>query len=243
MEWRGEAIILEAARYGENDAILTVLARDQGKTRGFVKGGSGKRQRGALQPGNKLDVTWYSRLEDGLGRFTCDLAHASVGAMMGDGARLSALQAALTSVQVALPEREGQQEVYRALDAYISLLETPASGMLDWGQALVRLELGLLAHLGYGLDLGTCADTGQAHDLAYVSPKSARAVCQSSGQPYHDKLLPLPSFLTAGDDTVRRAHIADGLRLTSYFLERHIWQVRKSGPPDARLRFAFLYEE
>ena len=60
---------------------------------------------------------------------------------------------------------------------------------------LVRWELQLLGDLGFGLDLSECAATGLEADLAYVSPRSGRAVSRDAGAPYCSKLLKLPAFL------------------------------------------------
>ena len=52
----------------------------------------------------------------------------------------------------------------------------------------------MLAELGFGLDLETCAATGVASELAFVSPKSGRAVSRGAGEPWQDRLLRLPLF-------------------------------------------------
>jgi len=64
-----------------------------------------------------------------------------------------------------------------------------------WPERYVRFELALLAELGFGLDLRACAVTGQTSDLAYVSPRSGRAVSRQGAGAYADRLLPLPGFL------------------------------------------------
>src|SRR3546814_18730479 len=69
-------------------------------------------------------------------------------------------------------------------------MELPELGDL-WIAAYVRWEVGVLADLGYGLDLDSCAVTGRNDDLAYVSPRSGRAVSLTAGEPYRDRLLPL----------------------------------------------------
>ncbi|HEY4163510.1 MAG TPA: DNA repair protein RecO C-terminal domain-containing protein [Dongiaceae bacterium] len=91
-----------------------------------------------------------------------------------------------------------------------------------WPAAYVRWELDLLASLGFGLDLSHCAATGETRDLAYVSPKTGRAVGREAGRPYVDRLLVLPPFLTAADGAPDIADLMAGLRLTGYFLDRHV---------------------
>src|SRR6185503_9381951 len=91
----------------------------------------------------------------------------------------------------ALPEREPHPDLYAAFAELLGILD---SG-IGWGAAYVAWECDLLAGLGFGLDLGRCAVTGTNQDLAYVSPRTGRAVSRDSGAPYHHKLLPLPGFL------------------------------------------------
>ena len=43
-----------------------------------------------------------------------------------------------------------------------------------------------------------CAATGATEDLAYVSPKTGRAVSRAAAGPYKEKLLELPAFLSTG---------------------------------------------
>ena len=84
----------------------------------------------------------------------------------------------------------------------------------------VRYEIGLLSELGFGLDLSQCTATGVTEDLAYVSPRSARAVSREAARPYRNRLLPLPSFLLPDTRAEYAAQdILDGLKLTGYFLE------------------------
>jgi DNA repair protein RecO (recombination protein O) len=94
-----------------------------------------------------------------------------------------------------------------------------------------------LAVLGFGLDLSSCAATGAADDLAYVSPRSGRAVSRAAGRPYHDKLLPLPAFLVS-DTPAAPPEIAAGLALTGYFLHRHLLLPQGRNLPEARQRLA-----
>jgi DNA repair protein RecO (recombination protein O) len=106
-----------------------------------------------------------------------------------------------------------------------------------WPVAYVRWELGLLASLGFGLDLSECAATGRNDQLAYVSPKSGRAVSLAAGEPYKARLLTLPAFMTAGGGNGGAPHDwLAGLRLTGYFLERHVFAAADGTMPAARRR-------
>src|SRR5436190_418730 len=78
-------------------------------------------------------------------------------------------------------------------------------------------------------------------DLAYVSPRSGRAVSRTAGAPYHDKLLPLPGFLWCDPppgQPVSQQEIIAGLGLTGYFLLHHVLSMHGGKLPEARQRLA-----
>ena len=101
----------------------------------------------------------------------------------------------------------------------------------------MRFELAILAELGFGLDLGACAATGSNDALVYVSPKSGRAVSASAGEPYRDRLLPLPAFLRDGGRLEGPDDVRNGFTLTGFFLTQHIWGPRALPTPEDRTRF------
>jgi DNA repair protein RecO (recombination protein O) len=73
--------------------------------------------------------------------------------------------------------------------------------------------------------------------LIYVSPRSGRAVSASAGEPYRDKLLALPQFLTKE----RTGHVTNqdvqlGFALTGHFLEKHVLLPRGQTLPQSRDR-------
>ena len=103
---------------------------------------------------------------------------------------------------------------------------------------VAHFELQLLAELGFGLDLDSCAATGRTAELVYVSPKSGRAVSREAGAPWHDKLLALPAFLGADSPgTPSPAELRDGFALTGFFLARHVYEPRGESLPEARHHF------
>src|SRR6266481_489233 len=252
MEWRDTGFVLMARRHGESALIVELLTREHGRHAGLVRGGQSPRRRALLQPGNKLAAAWRGRLPEHLGSFECELVEAHAARFLDDPDRLAALAAAAALLVAALPEREPNAELYEAfaalLDALTPALPSPASGggsgrgrMLDspasWPQYYVRWECGLLAALGFGLDLGHCAVTGADDDLAYVSPRTGRAVSRAAGAAYRDKLLPLPDFLWR-DAPARGGNIAAGLALTRYFLLHHLLLPHGRNLPEARERLA-----
>jgi DNA repair protein RecO (recombination protein O) len=104
-----------------------------------------------------------------------------------------------------------------------------------WGAALVRYEVLVLAELGFGLDIESCAVTGSNDDLVAVSPRSGRAVSAAEAEPFAGKLLPLPAFVRAGG-AASWAEIAQGLQLTGHFLTRDLLTDRSAPLSEARAR-------
>jgi DNA repair protein RecO (recombination protein O) len=226
MEWRDEGVILSVRRHGETSAIAEILTASHGRCMGLVRGGRSKAQRPVLQAGNAVQAVWRARLEEQLGTFTVEPLDLRAGAIMEEPFRLAGL-ATLTGLAQLLPEREPHPRVYEALRVVLDAISDDGV----WPALLARWELGLLDELGFGLDLSKCAATGAREDLAYVSPRSGKAVSAAAGEPFRDRLFPLPAFLTEGGQASARDMI-DGLRLAAWFLDRHVFEPRGARLPD-----------
>lgn len=241
MEWRDEGLIIGARRHGESSLILDVMTREHGRQRGLVRGGRGRRSAPTLQPGNEVAVTWRARLEEQLGVFTLEATRLRAADLMATPTALHGLNL-LTALLRLLAEREPHALLHDAALALLDLLDPAADRALEAAAAVVRFELAVLAESGFGLDLTACAATGLVDDLAYVSPRSSRAVSRQAGSPFRDRLLPLPGFLLPrAPDTasaVEPAEIEAGFALTGFFLARDVFAPR--GLPVPRARDAFL---
>jgi DNA repair protein RecO (recombination protein O) len=233
MEWRDTGFVLAVRRHGENAVIVDLLTRDHGRYAGLVRGGQSPKLRAVLQPGNEVAAVWRGRLAEHLGTFACEIVRAHAAQVLDDPDRLSALTAAAALVATALPEREPHPDVFALFTGLIDALDSAA----DWPACYVGWERDLLAALGFGLDLSRCAATGITADLAYVSPRTGRAVSRAAGLPYRDKLLALPEFLWRGGPADRN-QIALGMALTEHFLVHHVFLPQGRTLPAARLRLA-----
>jgi DNA repair protein RecO (recombination protein O) len=229
-EWRDEAIILSTRPLGETMAVVTVLTRTLGRQSGLVKSARSAAMRGTLLPGNLVQASWHARLSDQLGMLKCESLDAYAARVLDDPARLTALSAACALCELTLPEHQPHGGIFGAFAALLQSLASDA-----WPSVYVHWELALLRGLGYGLDLTACAATGVNDGLAYVSPKTGRAVSLSAGEAYRDKLLPLPGFLLSGAEGMP-GDVADGLCLTGFFLDRHVLAPHGHQMPPARTR-------
>lgn len=229
MEWQENALILGTRKHGETSLILEVMTAEHGRHLGLVRGGRSRSLQPTLQAGNKVSVTWRARLEDHLGIFTVDPIELRAARLMESALGLQGVQTIAALLRL-LPEREPHKGLAEAAEILIDHLDQPEIS----AALLVRFEMAVLDDLGFGLDLSACAATGATQELRYVSPKSGRAVSRSAGLPYHDKMLTLPAFLSGTSSRVKADEVAPAFALTSFFLNRHIYEPRGLTPPVSR---------
>ena len=230
IEWQDQGIVLSTRPHGETSAIVQLMTREHGRHAGLLRGGQGRQARALLQPGNRVAAVWRARLADHLGNWTCELEASHAARLLDQPERLAALAAAAAVTEWALAERECHPACFEGLLALLGALEGD-----HWAEAYVGWELALLAELGFGLDLSGCAGGGANDQLAYVSPRSGRAVSLAAGEPYRDRLLLLPGFLI-GRSEGGPLEVALGLRLTGFFLERFVFAPQNRSLPTPRER-------
>ena len=238
-DWRAEGIVLSVRPHGESSAILSVLTADHGRHAGLVRGGSSSKIRGVIQPGNRVRVNWRARLYEQLGQMQIELIQSVPALLLDSPIRLSGVASMCALLDEALPEREAQPCLY---DGSVALLDVI---LLDdnnacWLEGYVRWELGLLAAIGYRLDLTRCVASGQKADLAYVSPKSGGAVALHQAGVFANRMLVLPKFL-GGVYCPKHDWIA-GLSLTGHFLSKRVFAAHNSDLPAQRKRLADMVD-
>ncbi len=231
MEWRDQGAVLSVRRHGETSAIIDVFTAAHGRHAGVVRGGASRRIAPILQPGAQVDLTWRARLEDHLGSYAVEPLQSRAD-VMGDRDALAGLNAVTALLGFALPDREPHPLLYTRSIAVLDMLGKSEL----WPLAYLRWELALLEEMGFGLDLSVCAVTGTHDDLAYVSPKSGRAVSAEGAGEWADRLLPLPPEMLGGGDG-SRAHVLEGLATTGHFLTGWLAPALGDRPlPEARAR-------
>ena len=193
-DWGAEGIILSVRPHGESSAILSVLTADHGRHAGLVRGGSSSKIRGVIQPGNRVRVNWRARLHEQLGQMQIELIQSVPAMLLDSPMRLSGVASMCALLDEALPEREAQPGLYDGSVALIDVIVLDDDNAC-WLEGYVRWELGLLAAVGYRLDLSRCVASGETADLAYVSPKSGGAVARNQAGIFAKRMLMLPKFL------------------------------------------------
>lgn len=236
-QWTDQGIVLSARAHGESGAVVSLLTEYHGRHAGYVRGAGSSKMRGTLEAGSVVSAAWQSRTEEGLGAWVLEQEHNTAAAFMDDPLRLGALLSACALCDAALPEREGHAGLFHGLLALFDMMDDEA-----WGAAYILWEIALLKELGFGLDFTRCAAGGDATTLMYISPKSGCAVSAEKGEPYKDRLLPLPEFLKPERGEASDEEILKALQMTGHFLEHWVFTHHTQGVPEARLRFQERFE-
>lgn len=233
MEWQAAGTVIARRAHGETAAIIEVITAEHGRYAGLVPGGASRKRAAMLQPGTQLALRWRARTEDQLGHFTAEPVRARPGLLM-DAAALAGLNAVCALLSFALPERDPHPGLAQATEALLDEMDR-GDAAAHWAASYLGWEMRLLDEMGFGLDLGECAVTGAREGLAYVSPRSGRAVSREGAGAWADRLLPLPAMLGGapgnGDDLVQ------GFALTGFFLNAWLAAELVGRPlPPARAR-------
>lgn len=233
VEWTDDAVVLGMRPHGETHAFVELFTRNHGRAAAIVHGGVSRRMKPVLQVGNLVAATWKARTTEQLGFFApIDLAEPYAARTLEDSSALLALGSAVALVRAGAVERQPYPAIFEALVVFLDSLAEPEL----WPAVYTRFEIGLLAGLGYGLDLTQCALTGETRDLAFVSPRSGRAASREAGAAYADRLLRLPPFLTDPAADLEPGDVADAFALAGHFLEARIFDRQGIGIPDQRRR-------
>jgi len=233
MQISDEGYILKILRHGENSLIVTVLSMAHGKITGFVKSAVSKKKLGVYQIGNKISFNAYARLEQNMPQFKgVELTQSYTACVLQNPIKLAVLSSFCDVLYAGLNEREPLEGLIASVKGFMEALKGD-----EFLEKYALLEFRLLYFLGIGLDLGSCAVTGSIDGLAFVSPKSGRAVCLEAGLPYKDKLFKYPHFALSKNKIPSEDDVLDLLNMTGFFLKKNFFDAHGLQFPLSRVNF------
>ena len=223
MNFRDEGLILNIKNYSENSAIIKILSKSHGIYRGFIKNSKSKKFNSIIQISNLVSFEFKNRIEENLGSFTnIDLIESKISKFIFEKIKLDCIQSLLSIINDLFLERENLSQLFEKLNDFINKISNQKISQNEIIANYIKLEIFILSNLGYGLDLESCVVTNSKIDLAFVSPKSARAVSFNVGKNYANKLLKLPQFLISEHIEPDYLSLLDGLKLTEFFIEKFL---------------------
>jgi len=236
---KDEGYVLNACKYGEKALIVTLFSLNYGKITGFVSDGLSKKNRGFFQVGNKLFFEASARLEENMRRlFRLELIEPNAVLMMNDFKRLELVTSVVPMMLRILNENEETYLLYETAGKIFH-----AKNIKEMLTQYAFFEFYALEYLGLGLSLECCAVTGQTDGLAYVSPKTGKAVCREVGAPYHDRLFSYPHFVVDKNDTPSYAEIFNVLKMTEFFLYENFFKFHNLVLPESRANLWRFFDD
>lgn len=219
MNFRDKGIVIAKRFLREHSCIITVFTENHGLYSGVARD-SAKKNGSVYQVGNLVDFFWSARLHEHIGSTKCELIKSYSGLLITNKTALYAFNSLVALIKLAFHEREPHNRLFPTLQLYLDKSVKNFS-LYDY----VKLELDVLTESGYGLNLDSCAVSGNTEELYYVSPRSGRAVSKEAGLPFAGKLLLLPKFLTVKNMTditdIGNSEKKQAFELTTYFINRY----------------------
>lgn len=225
MKFVDEAIVVNIRIYGENSLIVKLFSGKNGLYSAFVR-------KKSLQIGDLISFEFRRTNEDGLGNlYSIDLVRPYCRLMIFDPLSLDISGSTLLLIEELIPEWSEQELLFGQLIKLFEIVikkDQSSKAIIKCVKNYIEFELLALNNSGYGIDISSCVVTGDTEDLAFVSPKSARAVCRSAGAGYANRLLRLPQFLISDQAFVGGEELVDGLKLVAFFLHKFTFSEKST---------------
>ncbi len=233
MQFTDEGYIINCRKHGEKSLVLTILCKEYGKVCGYVKSGVSKKNLAVFQLGNKIKIDAWSRVDDNMLLLKTELIKPYAVNFISSADKLRVLSCFCVLSNLCLPELQPLDRFYYWVESFVNLIDEK-----HWLMNYSLFEFYLLDFLGIGIDLSECSATGKTENLEFVSPKSAKAVCKESGEPYKDRLFKFPHFVVEQNFEPTNAEVADLLRMTEFFLNKNFFAIHNLKFPDCRVNLA-----
>lgn len=213
-----EGYIINIKKHGESSAILTVLTRHNGKIVGFAKNCLSRKNLGVYQLGNQVAVDAYARVDENMLSLKVELIAPTAVNFLSSPQKLEVLASFCELCNACMPEQMSLDRLYYFVDSFFNLILED-----NWIAHYCYFEFYLLEFLGIALDLTECSATGITENLAFVSPKTGRAVCLEAGLPYRERLFAFPEFILRQEYNPSAAEIENLLNMTGFFLNKNFF--------------------
>ncbi len=229
-----KGIIISVRKFQESSFIVKCLLEHSGLIAGLYKP---RKTKFIQEPitGSIVHVKWQARLEEHLGFLNYENIKNITSLISHKKSLILILDSALSLSNIIIAEKEPHNTLFYSLEGLLKALESYKGNEAEILADYIKFEIfELLGNSGFGLDLSKCVVTNDTKNLAYISPKSASAVCLEVGKPYGNKLFKLPQFLLDETKEYKISDLKDAFRISIYFLEKHLFNPFDKPLPIAR---------
>ena len=219
MKLESIGILVAMRPFDEKNAIAHIFTREHGLMSGMMRGAITAKTNKPLV-GQFGNATWNARLDSALGVFHWESEKNLAAPIMMNAGALALMNSAFDLICTMLPEREPYPNLFDKTVKLLNALPHATNKIqeyIDW-------EIDLLGELGYALDLSHCSGCGKTSDLHYISPKTARAVCDECATPYLSILYKMPITLGTSLKFLERVCQTQGATIPN---SRHLLKDKK----------------
>ncbi len=239
-----EAVVLRTLKYGESDAILTLLTPGMGRISAIAKGArkATSKQGGRLQPGVRLQLSAAEGRGDLLILRSTQVVDAGAGLWV-EGYRLRAAGSVLEVAMRVVPESEAAEAAYNLVTRALALLAKtpPRDSPPHLDPYVLGIQVKLLAVSGLIPQLAVCASCAGPPPLMGFSPAAGGGVCGAcmitSGAEHLDPAAAdamvalLGSPLADAPERVPPGAAQGVERITALMFREHLGVTLRSGTP------------
>jgi DNA repair protein RecO (recombination protein O) len=174
---KATGLVIRSMNYGDNDKIITIFTREQGKITAMVKGARNTKSifLGATQLFSYADFVYYSgrsfaylnqvEMKESFHKLRNDLKKLAKAAYMAE------------AVYQSFEDGQGDERVLRLMLNLLYFMHEDQAA--DDGVLLLTFQLKLLTYLGFAPDLSQCVQCGNTHQLIAINSIDASAVCST----------------------------------------------------------------
>lgn len=220
MKLESVGILVALRPFDEKNAVAHIFTREHGMMTGMLRGANVAKANRPLV-GQIGVCSWNARLDSALGVFHWESEKNIAAPLMTDAHKLAYMNSVFDLVCTMLPERESYPTLYNKTVELLNALPR----VNDATDEYTNWEICLIGELGYALDLTHCSGCGKTTDLHYISPKTARAVCDSCAAPYVSRLYKMPITLDTTLKFLEKVCVEQGAKLPN---SRKLLTIKKN---------------
>lgn len=222
MKFRDMAIIIDQQKFSENGLIITLFSQNYGLLSAIINNGRKAKISHNCQIANLVEFEYYNKNSDGLGKIIMIESIISYSNILFFSQHLfNLILSSFNIIKNSFQEREVMSDFFNYFIDFIEFLFQKPDKKTAIAK-YIKLELKILQYLGFGLDLSRCAVSNN-NDLAFISPKTGKAVSKEVGEPFMNKLFLLPKFLHCDNSEPQGDEIRYSLTISHHFFSKFIF--------------------
>jgi DNA repair protein RecO (recombination protein O) len=214
MKIRDEAIILTTQKHGENFCKLTIFSKTNGLLNGMCRVSNSKGTKNLLA-GSTIFCEINQKNNEKSCWFNYEVTKMLSPIVLNNSQLLNSINSILFLLKAILLPHQPEQTIYFSTIDFFNQIDKKTEVF----KIFINYQLILLKNMGFEIDFYKCADTGSLENLEYISPKTGRAICKNSGEPYKNLLINMPEYIKGNSD---KKSIKEMIKFNDFFIYKFL---------------------